>query len=113
MYQKLNIYRRRQFSPCWGDFHPALDISHLIYNAQITTATNAVAYFHPAAAFKLVLASGGEGLPAGDGESASDGDTPEGEGLPAGAHTLSAVAEAATLSTSVVALHTVQLVQDT
>ena len=85
-----------------------------------------MAYFHPPAAFKLicsvttvgatvvvVLASDGEGLPAGDGESASDGDTPEGEGLPAGTHTLSAVAEAATLSTSVVALHTVQLVQDT
>ena len=86
-----------------------------------------MAYFHPVAAFNafkligaavVVLASDGEGLPAGedsagDGESAGDGDTPEGEGLPAGTHTLSAVAEAATLSTSVVALHTVQLVQDT
>ena len=73
-----------------------------------------MAYFHPPAAFNafkligapvvVVLASDGEGLPAGedsagDGESAGDGDTPEGEGLPVGAQTLSAVAEAATLST--------------
>ena len=45
-------------------------------------------------------------LPAGDGESAGDGD-----GFPAKAHTLSAVAEPALLSTSVVALHAVQFVQ--
>ena len=45
-------------------------------------------------------------LPAGDGESAGDGD-----GFPAKAHTLSAVAEPALLSTSVVALHMVQFAQ--
>ena len=52
-----------------------------------------------------VLAAGDGECPAGDGESAGDG-----EGLPAKAHTLSAVAEPALLSTSVVALHVVQLV---
>jgi hypothetical protein len=98
----------------------------LIYNTQITTAANAVAYFHPAAAFSafkligapvvVVLASDGEGLPAGedsagDGESAGDGLSPDGDGLSAAAHTLSAVVEPALLSTSVVALHAVQFKQ--
>ena len=68
-----------------------------------------------------VLAAGDGELPAGDGESAAgDGEFPagegelpagDGEGLPAKAHTLSAVAEPALLSTSVVALHAVQFVQ--
>ena len=100
-----------------------------------------MAYFHPAAAFKLicsvttvgatvvVLASDGEGLPAGedsagdgestgdgesagDGESTGDGLSPDGDGLPAGAHTLSAVVEPALLSISVVALHVVQFVHE-
>ena len=54
-----------------------------------------------------VLAAGDGELPTGDGElPAGDGD-----GLPAKAHTLSAVAEPALLSTSVVALHMVQFVQ--
>ena len=54
-----------------------------------------------------VLAAGDGELPTGDGElPAGDGD-----GLPAKAHTLSAVAEPALLSTSVVALHVVQFVQ--
>ena len=53
-----------------------------------------------------VLAAGDGELPAGDGESAGDGD-----GLPATAHTLSVVAEPALLSTSVVALHAVQFKQ--
>ena len=54
-----------------------------------------------------VLAAGDGELPTGDGElPAGDGD-----GLPAKAHTLSAVAEPALLSTSVVALHTVQFAQ--
>ena len=54
-----------------------------------------------------VLAAGDGELPAGDGElPAGDGD-----GLPAKAHTLSAVVEPALLSTSVVALHVVQFVQ--
>ena len=51
-------------------------------------------------------------LAAGDGEiSASDDELPAGEGLPATAHTLSAVAEPALLSISAVALHVVQFVQ--
>ena len=72
------------------------------------------------------LAAGDGELPDGDGESAGDGELPagdgelpagdglssDGEGLPAKAHTLSAVAEPALLSTSVVALHVVQLVHD-
>ena len=64
------------------------------------------------------LPAGDGELPAGDGESAGDGEFPagdglssDGEGLPAAAHTLSAVAEPALLSTSVVALHAVQFVQ--
>ena len=62
-----------------------------------------------------------EVLAAGDSELSSDGDglSPDGDGLPAGdgeglsanAHTLSAVAEPALLSTSVVALQVVQFVQ--
>jgi hypothetical protein len=70
--------------------------------------------------------SAGDGeLPAGDGESAGDGLplgdglSPDGDGLPAGdgeglpakAHTLSAVVDPALLSISVVALHVVQFVQ--
>ena len=57
-------------------------------------------------------------LPAGEGESAGDGELPagdgllsDGDGLSAAVHTLSAVAEPALLSISVVALHAVQLVQ--
>ena len=66
------------------------------------------------------LAAGDGELPAGDGESAAgDGECPagdgesagDGEGLPAKAHTLSAVVEPALLSTSVVALHAVQFKQ--
>ena len=53
-----------------------------------------------------VLAAGDGELPAGDGESAGDG-----EGLPAKAQTLSAVVEPALLSISMVALHAVQFVQ--
>ena len=53
-----------------------------------------------------------EALAAGDGESAGDGDAlPAGDGFSAAAQTLSAVAEPALLSTSVVALHMVQFVQ--
>jgi len=74
------------------------------------------------------LSPDGDGLPAGDGEltagdgelTAGDGELPagdgelpagDGEGLSANAHTLSAVAEPALLSTSVVALQVVQFVQ--
>jgi len=73
------------------------------------------------------LPAGDGELPAGDGEcpagagesAAGDGLSPDGDGLPAGdgeglpakAHTLSAVAEPALLSTSVVALQVVQFVQ--
>ena len=71
------------------------------------------------------LSPDGEGLPAGDGElpagegeSAGDGELPagdgllsDGDGLSAAVHTLSAVAEPALLSISVVALHAVQFVQ--
>ena len=58
----------------------------------------------------------GEGVPAGVGFPAGVGLSPDGEGAPAGvglpaaAQTLSAVVEPALLSTSVVALHVVQLV---
>ena len=66
-------------------------------------------------------AAGDGDVPAGDGDSpdgdgdvsAGDGDAPSGDGLPAGAHTLSAVVDPALLSISAVALHAVQLVQDT
>ena len=67
------------------------------------------------------LPTGDGELPAGDGECpagageipAGDGELPagDGEGLPADAHTLSAVVEPALLSTSVEALHTVQFTQ--
>jgi hypothetical protein len=59
------------------------------------------------------LPAGDGELPAGDGLSADGDGLPagDGEGLPANAHTLSAVAEPALLSTSVVALHAVQFVQ--
>ena len=58
------------------------------------------------------LPAGDGEFPAGNGESAGDGLSPDGEGLPpAKAQTLSAVAEPALLSTSVVALHAVQFVQ--
>ena len=57
------------------------------------------------------LSTGAGELSAGDGLSpAGDGLSPAGVGLPAAAHTLSAVVEPAPLSTSVVALHVVQLV---
>jgi hypothetical protein len=67
-----------------------------------------------------VLAAGDGELPAGDGElpagdgdglPAGDGLSSDGDGLSAAAHTLSAVVEPALLSTSVVALHTVQFTQ--
>lgn len=64
--------------------------------------------------------SAGDGeFPAGDGKSSGDGEStagnglaPDGDGLPAGAQILSATVEPALLSTSVVALHVVQFVQD-
>ena len=52
----------------------------------------------------------GEGASAGDGLSPDGDGAPDGDGLPAAAQTLSAVVEPAPLSTSVVALHVVQLV---
>ena len=52
----------------------------------------------------------GEGAPAGVGLPTGDGLSPVGVGLPSVAQTLSAVLEPALLSTSVVALHVVQLV---
>ena len=59
-----------------------------------------------------VLAAGDGELPAGDGESAGDGDgLPADDGLSAAAQTLSAVVDPALLSTSVVALQVVQFVQ--
>ena len=62
------------------------------------------------------LSTGDGLLPDGEGASAGVGLSPDGEGAPAGvglpaaAQTLSAVVEPAPLSTSVVALHVVQLV---
>ena len=55
-------------------------------------------------------ASAGVGLPAGVGLSPDGEGAPAGVGLPAAAQTLSTVVEPAPLSTSVVALHVVQLV---
>ena len=62
-----------------------------------------------ARAAEAVAVRGG-GLPAGDGLSPDGEGAPAGVGLPAVAQTLSAVVEPAPLSTSVVALHVVQLV---
>ena len=59
-----------------------------------------------------LLSDGDELSAAGDGElPAGDGLLSDGDGLSTAAHTLSAVVEAALLSTSVVALHAVQFVQ--